>query len=397
MKLKWIALKLLAAAMATYRRGAPQAEFDRAKLSSARIALVKTDGIGDFILSTTFLQVVREQLPWAEITLFCRRPVGEIARQQFPGWTVVELPPVRSTLQNLLLDGATRHQLKSQKKFDVLLDLRTFRDFTDSTISSWIPASIKLAQENTLRMARPEFCLPREADVYDVLLPLPDYKKNPDIHDLQNYRLLAEYFFPGRTGDLQLQPRLNVAGEEKADLVQRFGPELEKPFVLVCPGARFSIREYPVEKLADAIAGAVKNFPLQVVVAGGRAELALTAQLAETLSRSGIKVFNLAGKLNLAEHTVLISSAKAVVCMETSHAHFAGALGRPGIVIIGGGHFGLFAPWGESPVFRWLTNRVPCFGCHWNCIHDRPLCITDIPPAVIAQNLNEVLGRLSDG
>ena len=66
-------------------------------------------------------------------------------------------------------------------------------------------------------------------------------------------------------------------------------------------------------------------------------------------------------------------------------------MGTPAVVILGGGHHGFFAPWGESQTFRWLTNRLPCYGCNWECIHDRLLCIEDISPGVIAKNVVEVL------
>ena len=94
---------------------------------------------------------------------------------------------------------------------------------------------------------------------------------------------------------------------------------------------------------------------------------------------------------DLAEHVALISLSPAVLTMETAHAHIAGALGVPAVVITGGGHYGIFAPWAESQNFRWLVNPLPCFGCNWRCIYDRPLCIQDILPARIAGNLMEIL------
>ena len=45
---------------------------------SARIALVKLDGIGDFVLATTFLQIFKNQAAGVHVTLFCRRRVGSV-------------------------------------------------------------------------------------------------------------------------------------------------------------------------------------------------------------------------------------------------------------------------------------------------------------------------------
>ena len=162
MKLKLVPLRLMAAMMASYRKGPARPELDRARLSQQRIALVKLDGIGDFILATSFLQTFRRELPQADVTFFCRQPVGELARQQFPGWSVVEIPWPQRAAWQLLLDGTTRRRIKSQKPFDLLLDLRVYRDFIETTLASWIPARQKIAQKNPHLPAKRWWHLPNE-------------------------------------------------------------------------------------------------------------------------------------------------------------------------------------------------------------------------------------------
>jgi ADP-heptose:LPS heptosyltransferase len=142
--------------------------------------------------------------------------------------------------------------------------------------------------------------------------------------------------------------------------------------------------------LAVAILQALEKQPMPVIIAGGKSDARTIVPLAEEL-KAVPALMDISGKLNLAEHTVLISMSRAVVSMDSCHAHIAGALDIPAIAILGGGHYGFFAPWGESKKFRWLTHPLPCFGCHWSCIYDRPLCIQDVPPAQIAKNLLEIL------
>lgn len=59
--------------------------------------------------------------------------------------------------------------------------------------------------------------------------------------------------------------------------------------------------------------------------------------------------------------------------------------------LLSGGHCGQLAPWGESASFRWLTHRLPCFGCNWQCHYERPFCLHDIPPGEVARNLVQLL------
>jgi ADP-heptose:LPS heptosyltransferase len=380
----------MAAAMVSYRKGAPNPEIDRSRLPDRRIALVKLDGIGDFVLATSFLHLFKSQMPNADVTLFCRKPVGEMARQQFPEWTVVELPGRQSPMKTIYFDGATRRLLKSWAPFDLLLDLRAYRDMGDSAAASWIPARTKLALENDY----PEFLswaiCPAEERIYDRLLSLPDYQDPGVARDIQNHRLFAEYLFPKLAGCRSALPKLSVSQSEKRALAQRFSPKLDNPFLLVCPGTSSPVKEYPVKPLAVAILQALEKQPMPVIIAGGKSDARTIVPLAEEL-KAVPALMDISGKLNLAEHTVLISMSRAVVSMDSCHAHIAGALDIPAIAILGGGHYGFFAPWGESKKFRWLTHPLPCFGCHWSCIYDRPLCIQDVPPAQIAKNLLEIL------
>jgi ADP-heptose:LPS heptosyltransferase len=390
MKVPRFLRKAMAAAMVSYRNGPPNPEIDRSRLNHQRIALVKLDNIGDFVLATSFLHLFKSQTPGADVTLFCRKPVGEIARQQFPEWTVVELPGRRDSLKMIYFDGATRCLLKSQPPFDLLLDLRAFRDMGDSAATSWIPARTKLALENAYPESLSWVVCPAEERIYDRLLPLPDYQDSGVPRDLQNHRLLAEHLFPKLADGRSALPKLAVSQSEKEALARRFSPKLDNPFLLICPGTSSPIKEYPVKPLAIAILQALEKQPMSVVIAGAESDARTTRPLVKEL-QSATSLVNLSGQLDLPQHVALISLSRAVLSMDSCHAHIAGALDVPAVAILGGGQYGFFAPWGESKKFRWLTNPLPCFGCHWSCIYDRPLCIQDIPPAQIAKNLLEIL------
>jgi ADP-heptose:LPS heptosyltransferase len=383
--------KAIAAAMVSYRKGSPNPEIDRSRLNHQRIALVKLDGIGDFVLATSFLHLFKSRVPGADVTLFCRKPVGEMARQQFPEWAVVEIPARQAPIKAIYFDGATRRLLKSRPRFDLLLDLRAYRDMGDSAVASWIPAKTKLALKNSHPQSLSWVVCPAEERIYDRLLPLPDYQDSGVARDIQNHRLFAEHLFPGLSDCRNALPGLAVSQSEKKALARRFSPKLDNPFLLVCPGTSSPIKEYPVKSLAVAILQVLEKKPVPVVIAGGKSDARTIVPLSEELKMTA--PMDISGRLNLAEHATLISMSRAVLSMDSSHAHIAGALDTPAVVILGGGHPGVFAPWGESKTFRWLTHPLPCFGCHWSCIYDRPLCIQDIPPAQIAKNLLEILGE----
>jgi len=280
--------------------------------------------------------------------------------------------------------------LKSQPPFDLLLDLRTFRDASDSAAASWIPAKVKIALDNAYPLTFSWVVVPGEERIYDVTLPRPSPAKNETALDIQNHRALLEYLFPNWPTARTALPKLAVSTFEREQLAKRFPVELQKPFLLVCPGTSSPVKEYPAKPLAAALLRVLHQHPMPVILAGSQSDTRTILPLMDEL-KDIPTLSNLCNQLNLAEHVALISMARAVVSMDSCHAHIAGALGVPAVAIIGGGHYGIFAPWGESPAFRWITQKLPCFNCHWKCIYDRPLCIHDIPVETISQALENVL------
>jgi ADP-heptose:LPS heptosyltransferase len=392
--LKLFFLRLLAARLATNRQGPARLELDRARLARQRIALVKLDGIGDFALVTGLLQLIRQELPGAEVTYFCRQPVGELVRQQFPEWSVMEVFNLRSTSKEILLDRNSRCRLKLLPPFDLLLDLRAFRNFDETAVASWIPARQKIGLKNPRIQESKGWFAPAEQRIFDQLLPAPITTGDSLAGDLQNHRTLANWLFPQAAAAGKILPHMTIepmVREQVADLLAtRFNLPPQKPFLLVCPGTSTSKKEYPIPALAEAILAVMATNPMPVVIAGSQNDERTTKPLHQLL-QPRCRVLDVSGVFGLTQHLALISLSQAVLSMDSCHAHFAGAMGTPAVVILGGGQYGLFGPWGESPTFRWLTHRVPCFGCNWTCIHDRPICIQDLPASEIAKNLAEVL------
>ena len=378
--------------MIRFRNGPPHTGIDHAGLHRQRIAFVKLDGIGDFVLSTTLLQLCRKKLPDADITLFCRKPVGKLAHHQFPGWTVAELPTRSGPLKNIYMHGEARRSLKAQRPFDLLVDLRSFRDMADSAVSSWIPARTKVALENAYPESFSWVVLPGEERIYDRLLPLPGETEPGSTQDIQNHRRLAEALFPGAPECRTAFPQMTIGDADRTDLSKflrtQFSFDAERPFLLICPGTSSPMKEYPTQPLADALKQVVAAHPLPIVIAGGPADARTTKPLAAALNGT-TEVCDVSGALDLARHATLIAMARAVLSMDSCHAHIAGATATPAVVVLGRGQFGVFGPWGESPTFRWLTASRP--GPQRPFIHEHPLTAEDVSPETIAEALIAVM------
>ena len=380
--------------MAIYRKSKATGSVKLGQVAVGGIALVKLDGIGDFILSTVFLRNLDERLPNANVHIFCRKPVGILIRSQFPRWQVTELPERKKPLFNIFTELGHRRNLGQLNRFDILIDLRAYRDMSDSAVASWIPARFKIALTNCYPEALKWVLMPREDLIFDLLVARPPASAQGVPDEIANYRALAAVFFSD-SAETQIDlPTLHAEAGNVANvtslLANRCNVDASRPFLLVAPASAGKIKQYPAEMLATAIRSILSEMAMPTLLVGSAADAPLISRLAECLHGEKL-IIPVAGHFDLVQHVALVSLAAATISMDSATAHIAGALGTPAVVILGGGHYGQFAPWGESKTFRWLTNRLPCFGCHWQCIYDQPLCIHDIPPDEIARNLVEAM------
>lgn len=137
----------------------------------------------------------------------------------------------------------------------------------------------------------------------------------------------------------------------------------EPGYVVVHPGASVAARAPVPERAAEYVAAlAADGWP--VVVTGGAAEKALTAQVAAgstdfpgstgfprntDFPRSTGRVVDLGGRTGLGELAAVLAGASAVVTGNTAPAHLAAAVGTPVV--------SLFAP--TVPLERWRPWLVP--------------------------------------
>ena len=165
-------------------------------------------------------------------------------------------------------------------------------------------------------------------------------------------------------------------------------------FYILFPGAGAKHRQWPGECFADLAQRIYDHNGWPGVVCGGAGEETIAQKLLALAANTPL--LNLSGRVNLIELSGIIRRSKILIGNETSAVHIASAVGVPSICILGGGHFGRFAPYSIPNNIRTIYKKMDCFGCNWKCIHkiekDKPVpCIEQIEVHQVMENIKSLL------
>lgn len=209
--------------------------------------------------------------------------------------------------------------------------------------------------------------------------------------DKARYPLMIERFmalaYPSGTELTQPYPRpaLRIEPASRDAALAKFGLELDRPVLALCPGAEFGeSKRWPAEHYAE-VAEALIRLGWQVWLFGSKKDHPVGESIRERLI-PGFREesVNLSGETSLAEAIDLLSCATAAVSNDSGLMHVAAALARPLVAVYGSTSPGFTPPLAEQvEVVRLDIECSPCFErtCrfgHYNCLRLLE------PPAVIA-------------
>jgi len=137
--------------------------------------------------------------------------------------------------------------------------------------------------------------------------------------------------------------------------------------IIIFPGTGVIKRCWDEEKFLALIKLINQHTSQPVYLAGAPHEKDIGNFLIENLPPKSIN--NLIGKTSLPQLVELIGSAALIIANETSAIHIAAASQTKAVCILGGGHFGRFAPYPEHIQSRlvYVYEKMECYHCNWNC------------------------------
>lgn len=143
-------------------------------------------------------------------------------------------------------------------------------------------------------------------------------------------------------------------------------------YVVIAPGAGWSGRQWPPSKFGELASRLATRANIRFIIVGSKFDAGLAKQIQECATDAVFE--DMTGKLTLTDTVNLISNARFVVSNESGPMHIAVWCGTPVAGLVGGGHFGWFAPYPASfpnaQAFRLANKPMPCYGCNWSCVFD---------------------------
>lgn len=178
------------------------------------------------------------------------------------------------------------------------------------------------------------------------------------------------------------QPQLVVGADERraAEVRLRRLGLLERPLVMIHPGAGQKVRRWSPQKFLAVAEHAANRLGADIVVL-------LDKSGAGRQVRRPVPVQYVSGALR--EMMALPSFASLMVANDSGPMHSAAALGLPAVAIFGAQRPEWYAPYGDSN--RIVYQEVmPCRPCFDSCIFAEPICITGIEPDAVIAVIDEL-------
>ncbi len=188
-------------------------------------------------------------------------------------------------------------------------------------------------------------------------------------------------------------PELVVNLSEKNQLLEKFSLDLNKPVLVICPGAEYGpSKRWPENYYAEVAAEKIRQ-GWQVWLMGSAKDRQVTDALIHFLSEDQKPfVQNLAGVTSLLQAIQLMALSQAVVTNDSGLMHIAAALKLQLVVV-----YGSTSPEHTPP----LTHQVqivtkglecsPCFERDCPKIHNN--CMKELMPETVISALNQLLSK----
>lgn len=349
-----------------------------------RVLCVRLDALGDVLMTTPALGALKASGEGRRLTLLTSAAGAAIAPllPMIDETIVYEAPWMKATTlrENGGFDRAMIERLRSER-FDAAV---IFTVYSQNPLPAAlfcqladIPRRLAHARENPYQL-------------------LTHWMAEPEPQQFVRHEVQRQLDLVAAIGARVNDPRLVVRVrpdvlEGMLDRLLASGLDLNRPWIVIHPGASAPSRRYPADHFATAARSLSFDYDHQLVFTGSQQERPLIETI---VGEAGIRALSLAGRTNLEELAALLKLAPLLICNNTGPVHLAAAVGTPVVDLYALTNM-QHAPW-QVP-HELLFHDVPCKNCYKSvCPEEHHNCLRLVPPgSVVAAALRLIKGSAS--
>jgi heptosyltransferase-3 len=272
------------------------------------LLIVRTDRIGDVVLSLPLAQIVKKNYPDCRITFLVRDYTKSLV-ENHP--YIDEYIILKEGNEKILL----KENINKLKKYSFDSSIIVYPTFITSLI---------------IYLSGIDYRIGTGYRWYSALFnhKVYEHRKYAERHELEfNVNLLKELGIEERVdpGNVQFDLQINKESEKRiVKILDDNNIDTHKPVIILHPGSGGSSVDWPLYKFKELVESLLKStLGWQIIITGNKEEKKICDEL---IINQDVK--NLAGLFNLSELTALISKTNLFVSNSTGPLHIAAALGK---------------------------------------------------------------------
>ncbi len=369
-----------------------------ASLPLIRIGIMRSTSIGDVVLATACLDLLRQVPAPIEIVWVGRKPALGLLASAFPELKVVEVDPDLSNYADKVA--------KELSEVHFVIDLQT--NLRSKLICRALKKDFQIpsykAQKRSFergRMVMMSHLLGRRRS-------LPKESQEPET--LQ-YEMMVSALKLGLQKHLPLEFYERIAGLKAYPLLATDHDAGDRPWqkelkfgrwIAVAPGAAYATKQAPQSLLKTILElfhsqclkdPSLAHESIGLLFVGNEKEREIAVSILDQIDWKG-PVLNLAGKLNLWETSLALREVEVLVSNDSALLHIAEAVGVPVAALFGPTVEGFgFPPWRSQS--RSFSANLGCRPCSkhgkQDCRYGDKLCFGLIQPAQVVEHLRSTV------
>jgi len=345
---------------------------------AARILIVRLRSIGDIILLTPALKLLKEWRPDLHVTVMVEARFRELLESNPDVNEILDLEKTKGLAQL----GARLGTIRQIRRGDYALCMNLHGGPTSATITSWSGAEWKAA-----------FGHFRRKKIYDFLVPDPRtiFEKD-NIHTAEHQASAFFYLGLPRKEIPAAQIHLTTVDLDWWTHKRASLGLMGKPYVVIHPTALFDTKQWAPEHFAALGARLEARFAMVYSCGPGESHVLDAVEKA-----AGKKLCRLEGT-GLRHFAASLAGARLFVGNDSGPAHMAAAVGIPGVVIFSSSSSTIWAPWRPRAPWRIVQNPFDCNPCPgYQCLKfERPECILSVTLDQVHAAVENVLAASKD-